>query len=100
MEVQEVILRAIAKEITWRQAAEIIGSSDRSMRRWKQRYQEHGYDGLLDRRRGKPSPKRVSLKVVEEVLQLCREKYIDLNVRHPAKRDCERGTASSSATPG
>jgi transposase len=82
MKVQEVILRAIAKEITWWQAAEIIGISDRSMRRWRQRYDEHGYDGLLDRRRGKPSPKRVPLKIAEEVLQLYREKYADLNVRH------------------
>ena len=82
MKVQEVILRAMAKELTWWQAAEIIGISDRSMRRWKQRYEEHGYDGLLDRRRGKPSPKRVPLKVAEEVLQLYGEKYADLNVRH------------------
>jgi hypothetical protein len=35
MKVQEVILRAMAKKITWWQAAEIIGISDRSMRRWK-----------------------------------------------------------------
>ena len=82
MKVQEVILRAMAKELTWWQAAEIIGISDRSMRRWKLRYQEHGCDGLLDRRRGKPSPKRVPLKMAEEVLQLYREKYADLNVRH------------------
>jgi transposase len=82
MKVQEVILRAMAKTISWWQAAEIIGISDRSMRRWKRRYEEHGYDGLLDRRRGKPSPKRVPLKVVEEVLGLYGEKYADLNVRH------------------
>ena len=82
MKVQEVILRAMAKEITWWQAAEIIGISDRSMRRWKERYAEHGYDGLFDRRRGKPSPKRVALKVVEQVLELYREKYADFNVRH------------------
>ena len=82
MKVQDVILRAMAKNITWWQAAEIIGISDRSMRRWKQRYEEHGYDGLLDRRRGKPSPKRVPLKMAEEVLQLYGEKYADLNVRH------------------
>ena len=60
MKIQDVILQAIGKRITWWQAAEIIGISDRSMRRWKQRYQEHGYHGLLDRRRGKPSPKRVA----------------------------------------
>ena len=56
MKVQEVILRAMAKKITWWQAAEIIGISDRSMRRWHERYEEHGYDGLFDRRRGQPSP--------------------------------------------
>jgi transposase len=68
--------------LTWWQAAEIIGISDRSMRRWKQRYEEGGYDGLFDRGRGKPSPKRVPVKVVEEVLGVYREKYADLNARH------------------
>ena len=50
MKVQEVILRAMAKKITWWQAAEIIGLSDRQMRRWRERYEERGYDGLMDRR--------------------------------------------------
>jgi transposase len=82
MKIQEVILRAMAKRISWWQAAEILGISDRSMRRWRERYQEHGYDGLFDRRRGKPSPKRVAVEVVEEVLRLYQEKYFDFNVRH------------------
>src|ERR1700747_3319471 len=82
MKVQEVMLRALAKKITWWQAAEIIGISDRSMRRWRERYEEFGFRGLFDRRRGKTPPKRVSLAVVEQVLALYREKYFDLNVRH------------------
>jgi transposase len=82
MKVQEVILRAMAKKITWWQAAEIIGISDRSMRRWRERYEAHGYDGLFDRRRGQPSPKRVPLATVEQVLGLYRDRYFDLNVRH------------------
>ena len=82
MKIQEVILRAMAKKITWWQAAEIIGITDRQMRRWHWRYKEFGYDGLLDRRVGKPSPKRVPLAVVEQVFALYREKYFDLNVRH------------------
>jgi transposase len=61
MQVQEVILRAMAKRITWWQAAQIIGISDRSMRRWRERYEQHGHDGLLDRRRGAPSGRRVPL---------------------------------------
>jgi transposase len=82
MKVQEVILRAMARKITWWQAAEIIGISDRQMRRWRERYQEHGYDGLMDRRRGVPSSKRVPMAQVEQVLGLYRDKYFDLNVRH------------------
>src|ERR1022692_4310726 len=82
MKVQEVILRAMAKKITWWQAAEIVGISDRQMRRWRERYEEFGFRGLFDRRRGKPSPKRVAVAVVEKVLGLYREKYFDLNVRH------------------
>jgi transposase len=82
MKVQEVILRAMAKKISWWQAAEVIGISDRQMRRWRERYQEFGYDGLFDRRRGKPSPKRVPLATAEQVLALYREKYFDLNVCH------------------
>ena len=82
MKVQEVILRAMAKKLTWWQAAEIIGISDRSMRRWHERYEEHGYDGLFDRRRGQPSPKRVPLATVEQVLGLYRDRYFDLNVQH------------------
>ena len=82
VKVQDVILRALARRITWWQAAEILGVSDRSLRRWKRRYEVHGYDGLFDRRKGKPSPKRVPLEQVEEVLRLYQEKYTDLNVRH------------------
>jgi hypothetical protein len=35
MKVQEVLLRAMAKKITWWQAAEIIGVSARTLRRWR-----------------------------------------------------------------
>src|SRR5216684_7059735 len=82
MKVQEVMLRAMAKKITWWQAAEIIGISDRHMRRWRERYEEFGFRGLFDRKRGRPSPKRVPVATVERVLQLYRERYFDLNVRH------------------
>jgi transposase len=82
MRLQEVILRALAKKITWFQAAEIIGITDRQMRRWKERYEEFGYDGLFDRRLGKPSPKRVPLGTVEEILHLYQQSYADFNVRH------------------
>src|SRR5215469_4001869 len=82
MKIQEVLLRAMARKITWFQAAEILGFSDRQVRRIRERYEESGYDGLFDRRRGRPSPKRVPLATVEMVLRLYREQYFDLNVSH------------------
>ena len=82
MKVQDVMLQAMAKKITWWQAAEILGISDRHMRRWRERYEGEGYNGLFDRRRGKPSTRRVPLAMVEKVFALYREKYFDLNVQH------------------
>ena len=82
MKLQDVMLRAIAKRITWYQAAEILGISCRQMQRWKTRFEHEGYEGLFDRRRGLPSPKRVPLTTVEEVLRLYQEQYFDFNVRH------------------
>jgi transposase len=52
------------------------------MRRWRERLEEGGYSGLADRRKGKPSERRVPLATVEEVLRLYRESYSDLNMRH------------------
>jgi transposase len=82
MKVQEVILRAISKQITWWQAAEILGVGDRQMRRYRERYEQFGVDGILDRRRCRPSEKRVPLATLERVLSLYREQYFDFNVRH------------------
>jgi transposase len=82
MKVQEVILRAVAKKITWIQAAEILGVSPRHMRRWKEKYEQFGFHALFDGRRGKASPRRVSSAVLEEVLKLYQERYFDLNVKH------------------
>ena len=82
MKLQDVMLRAMAKRITWYEAAEILGISCRQMQRWKTRFEHEGYEGLFDRRRGIPSPKRVPLTMVETVLRLYQEQYFDFNVRH------------------
>ena len=82
MKLQDVLLKAMAKKIRWWDAAEIIGVTDRTMRRWRERLEAEGYSGLVDRRKGNPSDKRVPLARVEEVLRLYREVYFDLNIRH------------------
>ena len=75
----EVIMRAIAKEITWIQAAHICRISDRQMRRLKRRYERDGYTGLVDRRQGRA---RIPLATLEQVCTLKRERYPDFTVQH------------------
>src|ERR1700733_13487348 len=82
MKVQEVMLQAMAKKISWWQAAEILGISDRHMRRWRARYGEVGFRGVFARRRGKPAPKRVAVATVDRVLLRYRDRFFDLNVQH------------------
>jgi hypothetical protein len=82
MKVREVILRAVARKITWIQAAEISGVTPRHRRRRKEKYERFGFHALFDGRRGKTSPRRVPAAVLDEVLRLYREQYFDLNVEH------------------
>jgi hypothetical protein len=82
MKIKEVITRALSGSINWIQAAEILGMSDRQLRRWRIRWDKLGYDGLYDRRAKRPSPRRVPVADVEKVLGLYRERYFDLNVKH------------------
>lgn len=69
-------------ESPWWDAAEIIGVSDPTMRRWRERLETDGYSGLGDGRKGQPSLRRIPLGVAEQVLGLYRETYYDLNIKH------------------
>jgi transposase len=82
MKVQEVILRALSGELTWIQVADILGVSARTVRRLRWRHEHYGYEGLLDRRRRLPSPRRVPVQELQRILRLYRERYAGFNVRH------------------
>src|SRR5437870_9379354 len=82
MKVQEVIVRALAGKLTWLQAADILGRSPRSVRRLRWRLQHFGYDGLFDRRRQTPSPKRAPVAELQRMLKLYRDRYQGFNVGH------------------
>jgi hypothetical protein len=82
MQVHEVITRALAGQLSWIQAAEILGRSPRSIRRLRWLLQHRGYDGLFDRRRQTPSPKRAPVAEVQRLLALYRDRYQGFNVRH------------------
>jgi len=82
MKIQEVILKAVSKQILWTEAADIIGVSYRTMKRWKARYETYGYDGIFDRRMKAPSPKRVPLQELQAILDLYNTRYRGFNVTH------------------
>jgi hypothetical protein len=86
MKVYEVILKALSGQLTWLQAADILGRSPRSIRRLRLAYQRYGCDALLDRRRQTPSPKRADVGEVERLLRLYRAHYPGFNVRHFVRR--------------
>jgi transposase len=82
MQIKEVLLRAMNKEYSWLRAAEILGITPRGLRRLRQRMEQFGYQGLVDMRRGRPSPRRTPVAEVERILELYREKYSGFNARH------------------
>lgn len=82
MTVQEVLLKALGGEIHWYRAADILGFSPRTLRRWRERYEQFGYVGLVDKRRHRPSVRRIAAPEVERLLRLYRECYRGFNVRH------------------
>jgi hypothetical protein len=98
MKLQDVILKAMAKKITWIAAAEIAGMSVRNMQRKRASYQAYDYTGLFDQRRGKRSIHRVPMETAEKVLALYQERYFDLSVRHfHEKLKAEHNIALSSS---
>ena len=82
MQIRDVLVRAMNKEYSWLQAAEILGITPRGLRRVRQRMEQFGYQGLVDRRRGRPSPRRTPVAELERILELYRERYFGFNARH------------------
>jgi transposase len=82
MQIKEVMLRAMNKEYSWLRAAEILGITTRGLRRLRQRMEQFGYQGLVDMRRGRPSPRRTPVAEIERILALYRERYSGFNGRH------------------
>ena len=69
-------------ELNEEEAAELLGVSERTFRRWRNRHDEEGEAGLLDRRLGKASGKRVPVDREQEVEALYRERYAGFRAKH------------------
>jgi transposase len=64
------------------EAAEMLGVSERTFRRWRDRWREDGADGLVDRRVGKASPRRAPESEVARARRLYEELYGGFTVKH------------------
>ena len=78
----DILGRYEAAEFNQLEAAELLGVSERTFRRWQARYEEDGEAGLLDRRLGKASGKRVPVDRAQEVEALYRQRYAGFRAKH------------------
>ena len=82
MKFETLVSRWDGGELSQAEAAEALGMSERTFRRWHTRYLEAGSGGLADRRLGRPSARRAPVSALEEACRLFRERYADHTVKH------------------
>jgi len=86
----QLIERSLKKEITQARAAELLELSERHVRRLVNRVRLKGIRGLIHRNRGRPSPRKMSLEMVERIASLIAERYPDFGPLHAAEKLWER----------
>lgn len=81
MTVQEVMLKALSGELHWFRAADILGWSPRTLRRWHERFETHGQNGCSTG--GYSGPRSAGCRRSRSS-SCCgyRERYAGFNVRH------------------
>ena len=77
-----ILSRYEAAEFSHLEAAELLGVGERTFRRWRQRFEDAGEEGLLDRRLGKASGKRVPMDREAEVAALYKARYAGFTAKH------------------
>ena len=82
MKFEEVYGRSYRGELSQVEASEILGVSERTFRRWRDRYQAEGAEGLYDRRLDRASARRAGVDEVLDVLALFDTRYWDFTAKH------------------
>ena len=73
----EIIQRLEEKRMRQTEAAELMGISPRHVRRLLRAYREQGEQGLISKRRGKPSNNRLKTEVKQQAVDLLHSRYHD-----------------------
>jgi len=82
MRFEEVYGRVQRGRLSYAEAADILGMSERNFLRYRRRYEAEGAEGLYDRRVGRVSGRRLAVDVATRVIELYATKYFDLNIKH------------------
>ena len=82
MKFEEIYGRTSRRELSQYEAASILGVSERTFRRWRDRFEAEGAEGLYDRRLSRPSGRRVPVDTVMEMLALFDTRYWDFTAKH------------------
>jgi transposase len=82
MRFEELLERWERSSLSHAEAAAALGVSERTLRRWRQRYEEDGADGLIDRRIGQPSPRRAPEDELERMRALYQQHYQGFTIKH------------------
>lgn len=82
MKFEDIYGRWHERRLSQAEAAEILGMSERTFRRWRDRYDEAGLDGLRDRRLGRASSNRVPVDELNRMLELYRSRYTGFTAKH------------------
>ena len=75
MKFSEILDRTRSRELSQGEAASVLGVSERTFRRWRERYDAEGAEGLYDRRLGRVSSRRAPVDEVMRVLELFDTRY-------------------------
>jgi transposase len=73
---------AVTGALSQSEAAEILGMSERTFRRYRDRFEAEGADGLYDWRLGRASARRAGADEVMKVLALFDTRYFDFTAKH------------------
>ena len=79
---RDVLSRWERRELSALEAGELLGMSERQFRRYRDRYDEEGEGGLLDKRLGRVSERRVGAEEIAWMLKEYRTKHLGWNVKH------------------
>ena len=95
MKFEEIYGRTVRGELSQAEASEVLGFSERTFRRWRDRFEADGAEGLYDRRLGRVSARRAPVDEVARVLALFDTRYWDFTATHfherlVAEHGCKR----------